>query len=49
MATAAQLMAETTEKVHIPFPPIVYGAGAMTIFLVLFAVTWSFRNVGRRH
>jgi hypothetical protein len=34
---------------EIPFPPEVYGVGALVGFVVLLAVTFAFRNVGKRH
>lgn len=44
----ANLAAEAT-KVELPFPGIVFGAIAMTVFLLLGFVTWSYRDVANRH
>ena len=41
-------MAETT-AVSSPFPTIVFGAIAFSIFIVLLFVTWSYRDVSNRH
>jgi hypothetical protein len=32
-----------------PFPPEVYGLGALGGLMALLAVTWAFRSVGKRH
>lgn len=44
------LVAAEKEIVNqLPFPPIVFGAIAMTVFLVVTFVFWSFRDVANRH
>lgn len=42
-----EAMAEST--VHYPFPTFVFGAIAMTLFIGLALVTWSYRDVANRH
>lgn len=39
------------EEVHVQLPidPFFYGVIAMVVFLVLGAVTWSYRDVANRH
>ena len=32
-----------------PFPAFVFGAIAMTLFIALAFVTWSYRDVANRH
>jgi hypothetical protein len=34
---------------ELPFPGILFGVIAFTLFLILGAVTWSFRDVANRH
>ena len=39
-----------TEAVSIyPFPTVVFGLIAFTVFMLLGLVTWSFRDVANRH
>lgn len=42
-----EVMAETA--VSYPFPTFVFGAIAMSIFITLAIVTWSYRDVANRH
>ena len=42
-----EAMAETAVKY--PFPTIVFGAIAFTLFVALALVTWSYRDVANRH
>ncbi|MEI8231470.1 MAG: hypothetical protein WCG32_02730 [Actinomycetes bacterium] len=42
-----EAMAEST--VSYPFPTFVFGAIAMSIFIGLAIVTWSYRDVANRH
>jgi len=42
-----EAMAETAVKY--PFPTVVFGAIAMTLFIGLAFVTWSYRDVANRH
>ncbi len=44
---AVKSMAEAA--VTYPFPTIVFGAIAFSIFTVLLLVTWSYRDVANRH
>ena len=44
---AAAGTAELTE-IELPFPPIVWGIGAMALFLALLAITFAFKNVSAR-
>lgn len=41
------------EEAHVvnelPFPPYAYGVAMMVLFIVLGAITWSFRDVAHRH
>lgn len=39
------------EEVHVQLPiePFFYGVIAMCVFLLLAAVTWSYRDVANRH
>ncbi len=32
-----------------PFPTVVFGVIAMSIFIALAAITWSYRDVANRH
>jgi len=34
---------------QLPFPPFVFGAIALTIFVAVTLVFWSFRDVANRH
>lgn len=45
------LLANAAEAGHVelPFPAIVFGVIAMAVFLVLGAITWSYRDVANRH
>jgi len=38
-----------TAHVTYPFPAVVFGIIAMTIFIVLAVVVWSYRDVANRH
>lgn len=33
----------------LPFPSVIFGVIAMSIFLLLALVTWSYRDVANRH
>lgn len=33
----------------LPFPAVIFGVIAMSIFLLLGLVTWSYRDVANRH
>ena len=41
--------AEEAAKITYPFPSVVFGIIAFSIFTVLALVTWSFRDVANRH
>ena len=47
MVLFAQESADTQRD--LPVPPLVYGLVAFGIILVLLAVTFAFRSVGKRH
>ena len=34
---------------ELPIPAFMFGAIAMTVFLALAGITWSYRNVANRH
>jgi xanthine/uracil permease len=40
---------EHTAKVTYPFPPVVFGIIAMSIFITLALVVWAYRDVANRH
>jgi ABC-type phosphate transport system permease subunit len=44
-----QYVAEAATKFVAPFPTVVYGVIAISIFLLLGFVTWSYRDVANRH
>jgi hypothetical protein len=44
-----QYLAEEATKFVPPFPTVVYGVIAISIFLLLGWVTWSYRDVANRH
>ncbi|MEN9608533.1 MAG: hypothetical protein RLZZ06_464 [Actinomycetota bacterium] len=44
-----QYIAEAKEAFVEPFPSFVYGIIAISLFLVLGFVTWSYRDVANRH
>ena len=49
-----QLLANAAETGHevylqLPFPAILFGVIAMSVFLLLGAITWSYRDVANRH
>lgn len=35
--------------VELPFPAIIFGVIAMVTFIILGAITWSYRDVANRH
>jgi hypothetical protein len=41
-------MGEQTAN-NYPFPTVVFGVIAMSIFIALAAITWSYRDVANRH
>ena len=43
----AEAAAETEHK--LPFPPAVFGIGALVLFAVLLGVTWMFRATSSKH
>ena len=43
-----QYLAEAATTFVPPFPTVVYGVIAMSIFLLLGFVTWSYRDVANR-
>ena len=46
----ANLLAAGTEAAHaLPFPPSVFGIGALLVFGLLLAVTYAFRSVSNKH
>ena len=53
MKFLAQVFMHTEEAheaaVTYPFPAFVFGAIAMTLFIALAFVTWSYRDVANRH
>lgn len=44
-----RILAEAEVVNPLPFPGVVFGAIAMTVFLLLGFVTWSYRDVANRH
>jgi hypothetical protein len=44
---AVLLGAEETRVTQ--FPPVAYALGALTLFAVLLAITWAFRNWASKH
>jgi hypothetical protein len=48
-----QLFAQEAEghaaHIEYPFPAVVFGIIAMGLFLLLAAITWSYRDVANRH
>lgn len=44
-----QFVAEDASGFVPPFPTVVYGVIAISIFLLLGFVTWSYRDVANRH
>ena len=44
--TAAENGEHTTE---LPVPPLAIGLGALGLFFVLLAITWTFRNTSHKH
>lgn len=44
-----RILAEAGVVNPLPFPGVVFGAIAMTVFLLLGFVTWSYRDVANRH
>ena len=44
---AVLLGAEETNKTHAP--PAAYALGALALFAVLLAITWTFRNWSGKH
>ena len=46
LIAAAEAAAEHAE---LPFPPIVFGLGALAGLMALLLVTYAFRSVGTRH
>lgn len=45
------ILANAAEAGHVelPFPSFVFGIIAITTFIVLGAITWSYRDVANRH
>ncbi len=48
MATSV-LVAATEAKASLPMPPAAFALSVLAVFAVLLAVTFAFRNVGKRH
>lgn len=48
MSVIHQLEGEL-QKIELPFPGFVVGLIAMSAFIVLAFVTWSYRDVANRH
>ena len=46
---AAVVLAAEPAVNPLPVPNWVYGATALTVFMVLLAITWAFRSVGNKH
>ena len=44
-----QYVAEAEKAFVAPFPTVIYGVIAITLFIVLGLVTWSYRDVANRH
>lgn len=44
-----QFLAEDAAGWVAPFPTVFFGVIAMSIFIVLGLVTWSYRDVANRH
>ncbi|MFC3687854.1 hypothetical protein [Aquipuribacter hungaricus] len=47
LAAAGSDVPEMTE-IELPVPPVFYGLLAMALFLVLLAITYSFKNISAR-
>ncbi|HPB73448.1 MAG TPA: hypothetical protein PLX71_10770 [Phycicoccus sp.] len=47
MTTLASLVAEGGHE--LPMPPESYGLIALVLFVLLLAVTWTFRNTSQKH
>ena len=41
--------AGTGEHTELPVSPLTIGIGALVLFIVLLAITWSFRNTSHKH
>jgi hypothetical protein len=46
---AAVLLGAEEETSKLPASPAVFGLGALAIFAVLLAITWTFRNWANKH
>ena len=46
---AAAARTESEILVALPFPAIIFGVIAISIFLTLALITWSYRDVANRH
>lgn len=44
-----RILAEAEVVNPLPFPAFVFGAIAMTTFILLGFITWSYRDVANRH
>jgi hypothetical protein len=47
VAAAGETTGELTE-VELPVPPLAFGIGTLVVFLLLLAITYSFKNVSHR-
>jgi heme/copper-type cytochrome/quinol oxidase subunit 2 len=49
MSHLTTVLAAAETHVELPMPAWVFGAIALVVFIVLLAVTWSYRDVANRH
>jgi len=49
MFVVMSVLAATETQNTLPFPPPVFGAIALAIFIALGLVMWSYRDVANRH
>ncbi len=49
MSLAAVVLAEGAARIELPFPPVVFGIIAISLFAVLGFVFFSYRHVANRH
>lgn len=45
----SRILAEGAEHITYPFPTVVFGIIAISVFILLGVITWSYRDVANRH
>jgi hypothetical protein len=45
----SRILAEGAAHITYPFPTVVFGVIAMSVFILLGVITWSYRDVANRH